>query len=63
MRGRIPKDEHPLHRAIRLKNKAVRNKAHPKIIAQLEEQIKIHAKEGAEAINRLIAMGLLPNED
>lgn len=50
MRGRIPKDEHPLHKAIRLRNKAIRSKSDSKVISNLESRVKEEAAKSLDAL-------------
>lgn len=54
--------EHPICLALKMKKKAIKLKAHPKIIENIEKQIQNYAKISAPKIECLIDMGLLPDE-
>jgi len=48
----MPKDEHPLIKAIRLKKEAIKKKAHPKIIENIQKRIKAEAQKSLEILKK-----------
>ena len=48
----MKEQEHPLITAIRLKKKAIRNKAHPKVIANLERIIAERSKKSMDIMRK-----------